>query len=66
MRVHVTAGTDDGTENRSACESQGQRVAVGLRLHVPAEDRLAVGMWMQVSAHSRDAVDMLVQEPAEG
>ena len=48
MRVHVTAGTDDSTENRSACESQGQRVAVGLRLHVPAEDRLAVGMWMQV------------------
>ena len=37
-------GTDDGIENRSAGKSQDQRVAVGLRLHVPAEDRLAVGM----------------------
>ena len=44
MHVHVPAGTDDGTETRSACESQDQRVAVGLRWQVLAEDRLAVGM----------------------
>ena len=65
MHVHVTAGTDDSTENRSACESQGQRVAVGLRLHVPAEGRLAVGMWMQEPAHARDAVSIWVQEHSE-
>ena len=51
-------GTDDSTENRSACESQGQRVAVGLRLHVPAEDRLAVAPDLQRPAHARDAVCM--------